>query len=69
MVTDVNGQGPAFQVGHRSTGLRTRASVGGGDYRYDVSGDGKRFFVNTPLEPQESLRLTVVMNWTAAVKK
>jgi eukaryotic-like serine/threonine-protein kinase len=72
MAAAVNGQGPAFQVGTvRRVFERALQPGGGGTYRYDVSGDGQRFLVNTPLEPQESLTLTltVVMNWTAGVKK
>ena len=41
-------------------------------YRYDVSADGKRFLVNSPLTSQESSAsapITVVVNWLAALKR
>jgi hypothetical protein len=75
MSAAVNGKGPAFQVGTvRRVFERALPPPGGGVggfYRWDVSGDGQRFLVITPLETQESLplTLTVVMNWTAGVKK
>jgi hypothetical protein len=68
MAAAVNGQGPAFQVGTVRPVFERPLPFGGGGYVYDVSGDGKQFLVNTPLETQESLTLTVVMNWTAGVK-
>jgi hypothetical protein len=70
MAAAVSGQGPAFQVVTvRPVFERPLPLFGGGAYGYDVSGDGKKFLVNTLLEPQESLTLTVVMNWTAGLKK
>ncbi|HEY8131996.1 MAG TPA: hypothetical protein VII12_08900, partial [Thermoanaerobaculia bacterium] len=36
---------------------------------FDVSADGKRFIVNTPSEQMDAPPLTVVQNWTAALKK
>jgi hypothetical protein len=68
MAAAVNGQGPAFQVGTVRP-VFERLVPGGPEYRYDVSGDGKRFLIITPLEPQESLTLTVVTNWSAGGKK
>ena len=32
---------------------------------FDVSADGRRFLVNTPLERQISAPLTLVVNWRA----
>ncbi|MBI4479494.1 MAG: serine/threonine-protein kinase [Acidobacteria bacterium] len=37
-------------------------------YQYDVTRDGQRFLVNTPLE-NATVPITVVLNWTAALKK
>jgi eukaryotic-like serine/threonine-protein kinase len=36
---------------------------------YDVSADGKRFLINTPVEQGEVAPLTLVQNWTASLKK
>jgi Tol biopolymer transport system component len=36
---------------------------------YTVSADGKRFLVNTPTEGAESSPVTVILNWTAELKK
>ena len=36
---------------------------------YTVSADGQRFLVNTPLEEDNSSPVTVVLNWTAELKK
>ena len=37
-------------------------------YAYDVTADGQRFLVNAPPE-NSTLPITVVLNWTAALKK
>jgi eukaryotic-like serine/threonine-protein kinase len=37
--------------------------------RYDVSPDGKRFLINTVGDAGNSLAMTVVLNWQAALKK
>ncbi|HEY8130503.1 MAG TPA: hypothetical protein VII12_01315, partial [Thermoanaerobaculia bacterium] len=36
---------------------------------YDVSADGKRFLINTPVEQAEIAPLTLVQNWAASLKK
>jgi protease II len=36
---------------------------------YTVSTDGQRFLVNTPIEEDNSSPVTVVLNWTAELKK
>jgi len=41
----------------------------GGLVDYDVSGDGQRFLAAVPLEGQSQEPLTVVLNWTAGLKK
>ena len=38
-------------------------------YAYDVSADGQRFLVNTFEEETTSAPITVVVNWTAELKK
>ncbi|MBI4480006.1 MAG: serine/threonine-protein kinase [Acidobacteria bacterium] len=37
--------------------------------QYDVAADGQRFLINTPVEGGVSAPLTVVLNWTAGLKK
>jgi len=37
--------------------------------RYAVSPDGQRFLINVPVEAQTSAPITVVLNWTADLKK
>jgi eukaryotic-like serine/threonine-protein kinase len=36
---------------------------------YDVTGDGQRFLVNTVVEEPPSAVITVILNWTAALKQ
>ena len=54
--------GPLFAV-------RPRPMVTLGDYPYDVSADGQRFLVNTLVEETASAAITLVVNWTAGLKK
>jgi serine/threonine protein kinase/Tol biopolymer transport system component len=37
-------------------------------YQYDVTGDGQRFLINVPPE-RATIPITVVLNWTAGLKK
>jgi dipeptidyl aminopeptidase/acylaminoacyl peptidase len=37
--------------------------------QYDISADGKRFLINTPIQRAEVAPITLVQNWTAALKK
>jgi Tol biopolymer transport system component len=38
-------------------------------YQYDLSGDGQRFLVRNVVRPATRSPITVVLNWTAALKK
>jgi hypothetical protein len=49
---------PLFET--RATGTR---------YEYDVSADSQRFLINTAPEQAASAPITVVVNWTAGLKK
>jgi Tol biopolymer transport system component len=68
MAAAVNGKGSSFEVdavkplfdAHAAPGVR---------YSYDVSGDGQRFLINTAPEQSASAPVTVVVNWTAGLKK
>jgi Tol biopolymer transport system component len=68
MAAEVGAKGGAFEVGQVSAlfgGL-----IGGGGYFYDVAADGHRFLVEVPVEQSTNAEpLTVVQNWTAALKK
>ena len=37
--------------------------------RYVVTRDGQRFLVNSPVEQGSTTPITVVLNWTAGLKK
>jgi hypothetical protein len=37
--------------------------------QYDVSADGQRFLIKVPLEQANSAPITVMLNWTAALKQ
>jgi Tol biopolymer transport system component len=67
MAVAVNGKGPTFEVGEVKPLFQTRAT--GTRYSYDVSPDGQRFLINTAPEQAASAPFTVVLNWTAALKK
>jgi Tol biopolymer transport system component len=63
----VDGSGSQFKVGAESTLFAVRLMRG--DWPYDVSTDGQRFIVNTRVEQSSSLPVTVVVNWTAGLRK
>jgi hypothetical protein len=80
IAVSVNGQGPAFEVGAAQP-LFTLGLGAAGAFRlsqgtirdfFDMTHDGQRFLVNAPKTdtptsgPQP---ITVVVNWTAALKK
>jgi Tol biopolymer transport system component len=71
MATAVNGQISRFDV---STArplftIRPRPLARLDAYPYDVSPDGQRFLVNTFVEETTSTAITLVVNWTAGLKK
>jgi serine/threonine protein kinase/Tol biopolymer transport system component len=67
MAAAVGGKGGSFEVGAVKTVFQT--SVSGARWQYDVTADGQRFLMNTALEQKASAPLTVVLNWTAGLKK
>ncbi|HYL34321.1 MAG TPA: protein kinase [Bryobacteraceae bacterium] len=67
MAAAVSVKGDVLEVGAVSP-LFAVAGVGGG-YRYDVSADGQHFLVRTAPNATTEQRLTVVQNWTAALKQ
>jgi hypothetical protein len=36
---------------------------------YDVSKDGQKFLINTPLKQSETMPMSVVLNWSERMKK
>jgi dipeptidyl aminopeptidase/acylaminoacyl peptidase len=68
MAAAVNGKAGNFDVGAVKPLFGTHAAQGG-RYRYDVSADGQRFLINTALQQPTSAPITVVVNWTAGLKK
>jgi hypothetical protein len=38
-------------------------------HQYDVARDGQRFLLNVPLDDAADSSITVVVNWTAGLKK
>jgi Tol biopolymer transport system component len=69
MTASVNGEGTAFQVGAVQALFQVRS--GGPRYFYDVSADGQRFLLNALPEQATAAAapLTLVVNWTAGLKK
>jgi Tol biopolymer transport system component len=71
MVVEVK-RGPTFEAGAAKPLFQTRRRepVSFTDlFRYDVSADGQRFLVNTDVGEVTSSPLTVILNWTASLKK
>ena len=67
MAAAVNGKGPSLEVG--AVKSLFVAPVAGIRSAYDVSADGQRFLINTLPEQAASPPITVVVNWTAGVRK
>ena len=68
MNAEVNGQASTFAVGAVTPLFKIDARPGP-RYPYEVSPDGQRFLINTPVEQPEPPPITVVVNWMAALKK
>jgi Tol biopolymer transport system component len=68
MAATVNGKGTNFEVGAIKPLFETRIAMGG-RYRYAVSADGQQFLITTVQEQAASAPITVVLNWTAGLKK
>jgi hypothetical protein len=67
MAAPVNGKGSSFEIGviKQLFAARTKPIR----RSYDVSADGQRFLINTLPEQMMSAPITVVVNWTAGLKK
>ena len=69
MVVEVKGQGSNLEVGAARALFDVRPGNTTSGYQYDVTADGQRFLVNTSVEQKASSPITVVINWTAGLKK
>ena len=70
MAVEVKGDSASFEAGVPRPLFDLH--LGGffpGIARYDVSRDGKRFVVNTVSEEPSALPITVVLDWTANLKR
>jgi serine/threonine protein kinase/Tol biopolymer transport system component len=67
MAAAVNAKGSSFDVDAVKPLFQTRATAT--RYSYDVSADGQRFLINTTPEQTTSAPITIVLNWTAGLKK
>jgi eukaryotic-like serine/threonine-protein kinase len=68
MAVDVSAHGNEFTAGVPRALFPLNIKHANGT-QYDVSPDGKRFLINTPNDRAEAAPLTLVQNWTAALKK
>jgi hypothetical protein len=72
MAATVNGQGPSLVVGAARPLFEVRSpgeeSLGFW-HVYDMTADGQRFVVNTVVEQKASAPITLVINWTADLKR
>ena len=59
--------GPHFEAGMPKALFEVRDVVS--RYRYDATADGQRFLVITPVEEATTAPITVVLNWTAGLKR
>jgi len=70
MVVDVKGAGDTFESGVPRALFDMRISnFTSGQARFAVTGDGQKFLVNNTIGESTSGPITVVLNWTADLKK
>ena len=68
MAAAVSGKGSSFEIGAVKPLFEARPQTGQ-RYPYAVSADGQRFLINALPEQAASAPITVVLNWTAGLKK
>jgi len=61
--------GATFEAGVPRMLFETRVDAYAANNRYGASPDGQRFLINVPVETQSSSAITVVLNWTADLKR
>jgi Tol biopolymer transport system component len=69
MAVEVNGSSATFEAGIPKPLFDLRINSTNGFSDYDVTADGQRFLVNTLVEQNVRSPVTVVMNWTADLKR
>ncbi len=69
MAVGVNGSSNKFEAGIPKLLFELRVAYTPGNPAYDVTADGQRFLVNTFVEQNAPSPVTVVMNWTAGLKR
>ena len=63
------GPGPSFGTPTELFQVRVGGVVSSQRTHYVPSRDGRRFLINTPIGDAAIVPITVVLNWTAALKK
>lgn len=63
------GPGPSFGAPTELFPVRVAGGVSSQRTHYVPSRDGRRFLINTPTGDAAMVPITVVLNWTAALKK
>ena len=69
MAVEVGGSADTFEAGVPEPLFETRVDSITGAPLYDVSADGRRFLVNVPVEENAPAPVTVVLDWTADLKR
>ena len=71
MAVEVNGTGPTFVAGVPKPLFDAHVSTSfpGNTHYYTATGDGQRFLVNTLVGESTPVPFTIVMNWTAGLKR
>jgi hypothetical protein len=59
----------SFEPGAPIALFQTQVSGYTAPNRYVVTSDGQRFLVNSPVEEVSQTPITVILNWTAQLKK
>ncbi|HYG81117.1 MAG TPA: protein kinase, partial [Pyrinomonadaceae bacterium] len=69
MAVEVDGSSDTFEARLPVPLFKPRVGAISGDSPYDVAADGRRFLVNMPVEENAPAPVTVVLNWTADLKR
>src|SRR5918999_919260 len=69
MAVEVDGSSDRFEAEVPAPLFEPRVGAISGDSPYDVAADGRRFLVKVPVEETAPAPVTVVLNWTADLKR
>ncbi len=67
MAAEVTEKGSALQIGRVQSLFQARPAFGP-SHAYDVAPDGRRFLIDTAVGEESAAPLTLVVNWTAALR-